>query len=127
RRAWAATAWPPPARWPARPSAAPAPPRTARSASDVRRGSVACLEETSRALAAADAHRHHAVARLALEHLVGDGADHARARHAERMADGDRAAVRVELLGIQTQRVADVHDLRGERLVGHPAVEVVER
>src|SRR5262245_39415387 len=58
---------------------------------------VAGLDEARRALAAADTHGDDAVARLALEHLVADGADHARAGHAERMPDGDRAAVAVQL------------------------------
>src|SRR2546426_11710018 len=88
---------------------------------------VARLEEPGRALPAADAHRHHAVARLAAQHLVGDGADHARARHAERMPDGDRAAVDVQLRGIETERVATVDDLRGEGLVELPEVDVLDR
>src|SRR5258706_4227841 len=84
------------------------------------------LEETRRALAAADAHRHHAVARLAAQQLVGEGADHARARHAEGVADRDRAAVHVELRGIDAETIAAVDDLRGERLVQLPHVDVVD-
>src|SRR5229473_7101488 len=64
------------------------------------------LEEPRGALAAADAHGHDAVARLAAEHLVGDGTDHARARHAEGMSDRDRTAVDVELLRIDPESVA---------------------
>src|SRR5713226_9845704 len=75
---------------------------------------VAGFEEPRRALAPADAHRDHAVARLAPQHLVGDGADHARACHAEGMADGDRPAVGIELLHRDAKRVAAVHDLGGE-------------
>src|SRR5262249_22212933 len=82
------------------------------------------LEEPRGALAAADAHRHHAVARLAPEQLVGDGANHARARHAERMADRDRAAVDVELRGIDAQAIAAVDHLRGEGLVELPHVDL---
>src|SRR5262252_2093219 len=59
---------------------------------------AAGFEEAGGPLSAADAHRHDAVAGLPPEHLVGDGADHARARHAERVTDGDRPAVRVQLL-----------------------------
>src|SRR5713101_7003180 len=72
---------------------------------------VAGFEESGRSLTAADAHRHDAVARLASQHLVGDGADHARARHAEGMADGDRAAVGIELVHRDAELVAAVHHL----------------
>src|SRR5258705_10815190 len=51
------------------------------------------FEEARGALTAADAHGHDAVARLAPQHLVGDGADHARAGHAEGVTDRDRAPV----------------------------------
>src|SRR5690242_12402936 len=87
---------------------------------------VAGFEQAGRALAATDAHGDDAVARLAAEHLVGDGADHARAGHAERMADGDRAAVLVQLDGVEPQAIAAVDDLRGERLVQLPHVDVVD-
>src|SRR6266540_4801856 len=89
-------------------------------------GLVVRLEEPGGALTAADAHGDHAVARLAAEHLVGEGADHARARHAEGMAYRDRAAIDVELLRIDTEPVAAVDDLRGERLVQLPHVDVVD-
>src|SRR6185436_8614210 len=92
----------------------------------MRRRLVVRLEETRGALTAAHAHRDDAVARLAPEHLVGERADHARARHAERVADRDRAAVDVELLGIDPQAIAAVDDLRGERLVELPHVDVVD-
>ena len=51
--------------------------------------SSAALEQRRGALAAADAHRHDAVARLAALHLIGDRADQPRAGHAERVADRD--------------------------------------
>src|SRR5262249_10769440 len=84
------------------------------------------LEESRGALTAAHAHRHHAVPGLAAKELVGDRADHARARHAERMTDRDRAAVDVELRGIDAELIATVNDLRGERLVQLPHVDVVD-
>src|SRR5262252_2907658 len=84
------------------------------------------FEEARGALATADAHRHHSVLRLATEHLVGDGADHARARHAEGVADGDRAAVRIELLHGNAELVAAVDHLRGESLVQLPHADVLE-
>src|SRR5437867_2859694 len=84
------------------------------------------LEEPRGALTAPDAHRDHAVARLAAQQLVGDGADHARAGHAERVTDRDRAAVDVELGRIEAETIAAVDDLRGERLVQLPHVDVVD-
>src|SRR5262249_13286611 len=84
------------------------------------------FEETCGALASADAHRHDAVLRLAAEHLIGDGADHARAGHPERMADGDRAAVRIELVHGDAELVAAVDHLRGEGLVQLPHADVLE-
>src|SRR5215831_663480 len=84
------------------------------------------FEETRGALATADAHRYHAVLRLAAEHLVGDGADHARAGHAEGVADGDRAAVRIELFHGNAELVAAVDHLRGEGLVQLPHADVLE-
>src|SRR5215468_6329756 len=82
------------------------------------------FEETRGALASADAHRHHAVLRLAAEHLVGNGADHARAGHAEGVADGDRAAVGIELVHGDAELVLAVEHLRGEGLVQLPHADV---
>src|SRR5206468_3887625 len=70
------------------------------------------LEERRAALAAAHAHRDDAVLLLAAGELVAERADQARARHAERMPDGDRTTVRVELRGVETELLADVDDLR---------------
>src|SRR5687767_12121986 len=49
---------------------------------------IAQLEQPRRPLAAADAHRHHAVAGLTPPHLVEDRAHQPRPGHAERVADG---------------------------------------
>ena len=49
-----------------------------------------------------------------------------RARHAVRMADGDRAAVDVEAIVRNAERVAAVDHLHGERLVQLPEVDVVD-
>ena len=54
-----------------------------------------------------------------------DMAGHARAAHAERMADRDRAAVHVELVLRNAEPVAAVEHLAGERLVQLPQVDVV--
>ena len=59
---------------------------------------VRVLEHERDALARADAHAEHAVARFALAQLGGERQDVAGAGRAERVADRDRAAVGVELL-----------------------------
>ena len=58
---------------------------------------------------------------LALDEGV---ADHARARHAVRVADGDGAAVHVEPVIGDAQLVAAVHHLHREGLVQLPQVDV---
>src|SRR5271169_2827051 len=42
---------------------------------------ICALEQSRCALAAADAHGHYAIARLAALHLVRDGSDHSRPGH----------------------------------------------
>ena len=51
-------------------------------------------------------------------------ADEPRPAHAEGMADRDRAAIDVDLLGIDAERVAAIERLRGEGLVQLPEVDV---
>ena len=51
----------------------------------------------------------------------------ARARHAERMAERDRAAVDVDLLAIQAELLLDGEVLRRERFVDFDQVDVGER
>src|ERR1700693_2512874 len=78
------------------------------------------FEQAGAALAAADAHRHHAPFRLAPTSLLQDVAGQPRACHAERMADGDRAAIDVVLVGIDAELVARIQALAGEGLVELP-------
>ena len=61
------------------------------------------LERQRRALADADAHRRKRVAAAAPLKLERSGACDARARHAERMAERDRPAVRIDMVGIVPQ------------------------
>ena len=49
------------------------------------------------------------------------------ARHAEGMADRDAAAIDVELVGIDAERVAAIERLAGEGLVDLPQPDVVDR
>src|SRR3954447_13979604 len=85
------------------------------------------FEHHGEPLADADADRGDAPAMAAALHLVGQPAEDADARGAERMADGDRAAVGVDLRGVQAVLgpLADVGEaLGGEGLVELDAVDV---
>src|SRR5690349_23043410 len=80
------------------------------------------LEQAGGTHAAADAHRHDDVLGLAATALDQRVAGAARAGHAERMADRDRAAVDVELVVRDAELVAAVEHLNGEGLVQLPQV-----
>src|SRR5438128_2070927 len=75
------------------------------------------LEQARGAHAAAHAHRHHDPAHTAPpagdERMPG----HARAAHAEGMADGDSAAIDVQPAGIDAQPLLAIQHLHGERFV----------
>src|SRR3954452_23096580 len=83
---------------------------------DIARGSGR-FDDRRQALADADAHGGNAEAAAAVAELVGECADEARARAAERVADGDRAAVDVELLVGDAELAHAGDDLGGEGLV----------
>src|SRR5205085_11983693 len=92
------------------------------SGADVRRNfpterDLRRFEESGGSHAAADAHRDDAVALLRAAKLLQDRSRAARAGGAVRVADRDRAAVRVELRRIEAELVAAVDDLRREGLV----------
>src|SRR5207247_8847027 len=84
------------------------------------------LDQPGRAHAPADAHGDDPPALLPPAQLVEQRPGHARAGHAVRVPDGDRAAVRVEPLGVDAEAVATVDDLRGEGLVPLDDVAVLE-
>src|SRR5437667_12134155 len=84
------------------------------------------LDQPGRPHAAADAHGDDAPALLPPAQLVEQRPGHARAGHAVGVADRDRAAVRVELLGVDAEAVPAVDDLRGEGLVQLDDVDVLE-
>src|SRR6185437_8112314 len=73
--------------------------------------------ERGDALADADAHGGGALGDSAAAHLVQQRGDDPRARAAERVADGDRAAVHVDLLRVELELVDAGDRLGGERLV----------
>src|SRR5665213_1416385 len=84
------------------------------------------LEQPGRTHPAADAHRDDnkfGAAPLALDEGMPD---HARARHAVRMADRDRSAIDVEPVVRDAEPVAAIEHLAGERLVQFPQINVVD-
>src|SRR3954447_24078548 len=89
-------------------------------------GSGSDFEQAGGPHAAADAHRHDDPAHAAATALEQRMPDEAAAGHAVRVADRDAAAVDVELLGIDLERVAAVDDLAGERLVELPQADVLD-
>jgi len=89
-------------------------------------GRLSDFEEAGCAHAAANTHCHDDVfesAAFAFDQRVHG---HARAAHAVRMTDRNRAAVDVEAIVRNAQRVAAVHGLHRERLVELPQSDVVD-
>src|SRR6185436_19304619 len=84
------------------------------------------FEQACAALAAADAHRDDAPLGLAPTAFLQDVAGKTRAGHAEGMADRDRAAVDVVLLGIDAELVARIEALAGEGFIELPEIDVVD-
>src|SRR6266481_7505093 len=90
------------------------------------RNSAIDFKQAGAALAAADAHRHHAPLGLAPAALLQDVAGEPRAGHPEGMADRDRAAVDVIFVGVDAELVTGVKALAGERLVELPNIDIVD-
>src|SRR6185312_9411405 len=63
------------------------------------------LKYSRGAHAAADAHRHHAVTSIASFQLAQDRGGEFRSRASKRMAQRDRAAVHVDLIGIKLKHL----------------------
>src|ERR1700683_1644883 len=76
--------------------------------------------------AAADAERGQTLLGVALLHFVEQRHQDAGTGGADRMPDGDGAAVDVDLLGIPGEVFVDRAGLRGERLVGLDEIEVAD-
>src|SRR5579864_2016329 len=76
--------------------------------------------------AAADAQRGQALLGVAFLHLVEERHQDARSRGADRMADGDCAAIDVDLAGVPAEVLVDRASLRGERFVGLDQIEVAD-
>src|SRR5579871_5307590 len=84
------------------------------------------LEEAGRSLAAADTHGDDHMLRLAAAPFDQGVAGEPRARHSVRMADGDRAAIDIELLGIDPELVAAIDHLHRKGLVQLPQIDVTD-
>src|SRR5579864_9648023 len=80
----------------------------------------------SDAHAAADAQRGQALLGVAFLHLIEERHQDARSRGADRMADGDCAAIDVDLAGVPAEVLVDRASLRDERLVGLDQIEVAD-
>ncbi len=72
----------------------------------------------------ADAHRDHAQLAAATAELVQQRGRQLRARAAERMAEGDCAAIDVQLVVCDAELAPAIDGLRGERLVDLEQVDV---
>src|ERR1700754_3533277 len=89
-------------------------------------GSVNDFEETRGAHAAAQAHGDNSIFGLAPPSLDQGVAGKTRTGHAIGMADGDRAAIDVQLFRIDAELVAAVDHLHRECLVQFPQIDVVD-
>src|SRR5690606_18667017 len=63
---------------------------------------------------------------LRLPELAGEGQEEARAGRAERVAERDRAAVDVDLVAVEVERLLDAEVLPRERLVDLEQVDVLD-
>src|SRR5208337_5168567 len=94
-----------------------------------RRALSDALERERGALTDADAHRGEPGASAATLELERGGAGDAGPRHAERMAERDRPAVRIDVLGVvlEAEPAQASERLRGESLVELDDVEALGR
>src|SRR6476661_4582270 len=91
-----------------------------------RTGSGQALDDHGHALAAADAHRLDAERLVRLLEAVDQGGHDAGTGHAERVTEGDRPTVDVELVVGDAEVTGRRDDLGGERLVDLEQVDVVD-
>src|SRR5262245_53853884 len=84
------------------------------------------LDAHGNAHATADAQGGKSLLGVAPLHLEQQRVEHARAGCADRMPNGDGAAIDVDLVGVPTEALVDGAGLGGERLVGFDEVEVLD-
>lgn len=75
-------------------------------------------------MTAANAQRREAFLSVAFDHFVQQGDQHAAAGAADRVAEGDGAAIDVDLAGVPVEFLANCQGLRGEGFVGFDQVQV---
>src|SRR5947208_3566330 len=97
-----------------------------RNSSYLSAGLSVALDAHGNTHAAADAQRGETLPGIAALHLEQQRIEHARARGADGVADGDGAAVDVDLVGIPAEPLVDGAGLRREGLVGLDQVEVLD-
>src|SRR5450631_1765452 len=102
------------------------PAMTSFATSSRAKNSAVDFKQAGAALAAADAHGDDAPFGLAPAALLQDVAGEPCAGHPEGMADGDRAAIDVVLLGIDAELVARIQALAGEGFVELPEVDIAD-
>src|SRR5713101_9861968 len=106
----------------------PMPPNTTRwRPNSCRRGLVRVPKERGDPLAAANAHRDDSPFGLPPFELVGQFHREDGPGGAHRMAEGDGAAVRVDLLGVDFELADDGHRLGGEGFVQLHEIDIVDR
>src|SRR5690242_5947860 len=84
------------------------------------------FENPCRAHAAAHTHSHDAVASIAAFEFTDDASRELCAGAAQRVSEGDRAAVGIDLVRVQATFFDDRQRLRGEGFVEFEDVDVVE-
>src|SRR5579862_902830 len=83
------------------------------------------LDRQRHAHAAADAQTREPLVGVSADHLVQQRDEYAAAGCANRMPDGDRAAIDVDLRGVPAHLAIDADGLRGERLVDLHQIELL--
>src|SRR5258708_34889822 len=84
------------------------------------------LKYSRGAHAAADAHRHHAVAALAAFQLAQNRSSQLRTRATERMTQTDRAALYVHFVQVEPERLDHRQRLRRERFVQFNHIDLIQ-
>src|SRR4051812_47381072 len=82
------------------------------------------LDDSGDALPDADAHGDHAEAGIATAHFVNERGHETGPSRAERVTEGDRAAVRIDLGGVESELANAGHGLRGEGFVELDQIEI---
>src|SRR5436853_6218684 len=88
--------------------------------------SIHQLENSRCAHAAANAHRHHSVSSVASLQFAQDRCGQLCSRAAERMTEGNRAAIDVDLIRVKLEHLDYGERLRGESFVQFDQIDLIE-